>query len=283
MANYIVSVKGFGDALIALSAMNAFSDSSNFRLISNKYISPLIEHLGELSNAEILPDTDNYPEHYNLRQSNPFRGLNSLLRFRQKLRSLTDAKESNFVFDFDGWREKFCVPVGANYIAASNMHKKNIYQSYVSALSEITREFPEIRQLKNFSTQQHYDVPIFFSSRVKAKELSISDLFFLREYTIGIGLNPRCICHQHDYVDLISKSGFQWEFYKSYADLDEILSTAAAVISSDSFPAHYAEYLGHKIFVIKNVENTYYLPYSAFISKHWSIGFKSSDLDLFFK
>jgi hypothetical protein len=281
MSNYIVSVKGFGDALIALWSMNAMLDVDKFRLISNKYISPLIDHLGKSSVVEILPDSDNYPEHYNLRRSNPFHALDSLLSFKKKLEMLDNAKHSIFIFDLDGWRERLCLPNGAGHFSVSNMHEKNIYLAYLALLSKISGQSLIIRRSEQASRLAQCDLPIFFSSRVKAKELKINDLLLLNEFATNHGLRPRFICHACDDVGLISKSGLQWESYNSYKDLDKILSSALAVISSDSFPAHYAEYFGHKIFVIKNIENSYYLPYSAFISNHWSIGFSPSQLNLF--
>ena len=281
MSNYIVSVKGFGDALIALWSMNAMSNVDKFRLISNKYISPLIDHLGKSSVVEILPDSDNYPEHYNLRRSNPFHALDSLLSFKKKLEMLDSAKHSNFIFDLDGWRERLCLPNGAGYFSVCNMHEKNIYLAYLSLISKISGQSLTIRRSEQASRLALCDLPIFFSSRVKAKELKINDLYMLNEYALNHGLRPRFICHACDEIELISQSGLPWETYKNYEDLDRILSSALAVISSDSFPAHYAEYFGHKIFIIKNYKNLYYLPYSAFISKHWSIGFNSSQLDIF--
>ena len=282
MSNYIVSVKGFGDALIALWSMNAMLNVDKFRLITNKYISPLIDHLGKSSVVEILPDSDNYPEHYNLRRSSPFRALVSLLSFKKKLELLDGAKHSNFIFDLGGWRERLCLPSGATSWSVSCMHEENIYLAYLSLLSKISGQSLTIRQPEQASKLTHCELPIFFSSRVKAKELKINDLLQLNGYAINHGLSPRFICHACDDVGLISQSGLQWEPYKSYEDLDRILSSALAVISTDSFPAHYAEYFGHKIFVIKNIKNPYYLPYSAFKSNHWSIGFNSSQLNLFF-
>jgi hypothetical protein len=281
MPNYIVSVKGFGDALIALWSMNAILNVDQFRLISNKYISPLIEHLGKSSVAEILPDSDNYPEHYNLRRSNPFQALGSLLSFKKKLELLDDAKHSNFIFDLGGWRERLCLPNGAKNFPVSSMHEENIYLAYLALLSRISGQSSIKSRSEQNSKLTLCDLPIFFSSRVKAKELKINDLLHLYGYAISHGLNPRFICHIYDDVGLISQSGLQWESYTSYEDLDRILSSALAVISADSFPAHYAEYFGHRIFVIKNFKNSYYLPYSSFISNHWSIGFNSSQLNLF--
>lgn len=276
-----MSIKGFGDAIIALWSMNAMLNIDKFRLISNKYVSPLIEHLGKSSIVEILPDSNNYPEHYNLRQSNPFRALDSLLSLKKKLELLDSAKRSNFIFDLDGWRERFCLPNGARILPVSGMREKNIYIAYLALLSKISGQSYTIRRSDSASKLTYCDLPIFFSSRVKAKELKINDLLNLNRYALGHGLRPRFICHACDDVALISQLGLQWESYKNYEDLDRILSSALAVISTDSFAAHYAEYFGHRIFVIKNNENSYYLPYSAFILNHWSIGFNSSQLNYF--
>ena len=62
---YVISIKGFGDALIALWAINRLNDNSRFRLVTAGYIAPLICHLKMEDSAIILSNIKNYPEIFN--------------------------------------------------------------------------------------------------------------------------------------------------------------------------------------------------------------------------
>ena len=87
--------------------------------------------------------------------------------------------------------------------------------------------------------------------------------------------------HTTDIVSDAIISIFEVKTYESYIELDFFLNNVTHVISSDSFPAHYAEYRSMRVYVINNFLNIYYLPYSAYINSFFSVGIDKGRLQSF--
>jgi hypothetical protein len=111
----------------------------------------------------------------------------------------------------------------------------------------------------------------------------LHDLLLIEKCCTDLGLNPKFIMHVNDSVEKIFDSRFNIIKYNNYKELDDLLLQVTCVISSDSFPAHYAEYHVKKVYVVNNHMNNYYLPYSTFINKWFSVGVDIDKINEFLK
>jgi ADP-heptose:LPS heptosyltransferase len=279
---YILSIKGFGDALISLWAIARFKDEHKFRLVTSNYMLPLISHLKKDSSTIILSKISNYPALYNIKRSNLKEIIKSAWMLNREIKYNCNAIDSSFIFDSFGIREFLIKPFNTIHHSLLPTKSVNIYQNYLDSISEFTNvQNNNQDRINNFSSKDKNIVAIFFSSRVNNKQICIDDLEKIKYCCISNGLTPMFIMHYNDtlLIDIYSK--FEVKTYINYVDLDIILQKATCVISSDSFPAHYAEYHGYRVFVINNLINTYYLPYSAYINDYYSVGVDKCRLNKF--
>jgi ADP-heptose:LPS heptosyltransferase len=279
---YIVSVKGFGDALIVLWAIKNSSEECSFRLVTPAYISPLVSHLEMESSSLILSKVLSYPALFNLRSSYFVDVINSMLMLRQEIGHHCSIPNKYFLFDSIGVRELLITPFNSKSYSVAAAKADNIYQNYLTSLAELAR-VPIISPKKNerFFVEDKKFVAIFFSSRVKSKHLNIDDLHDIRNCCVLSGLIPIFITHTTDILSDALISIFEVKTYENYIELDFILKNVTHVISSDSFPAHYAEYRNMRVYVINNFLNIYYLPYSAYINGFFSVGVDKRRLQSF--
>ncbi len=278
MTKYIVSIKGFGDALIALWAINQFSDEKKFRLLTTEYIAPLVYHLGKEQITDIIPKTIDYPKIYNLRNEKFTDAVRSMLILRKEIQSKCNGNNYTLIFDKNGIREYLIKPKKINCKFIEKIKEKNIYKGYLRSLSEYGGTLKNNYQ---FSSGSQKNIAIFNSSRVNKKKISDENLFYLQKYCLDNGFNPIYIRHIKDNFNVKIDKILNVETYSNYKELDLILANADSVISSDSFSAHYAEYHGKRVYVVNNYSNEYYLPYSTYINKSWSLGIDKQNLNKF--
>lgn len=280
MIKYIVSIKGFGDALIALWAINHFSDKTEFRLLTTEYIAPLIAHLGKERVTDILPKIINYPEIYNLRNAKFTDVVRSILLLRKEIQHTCNANKYSLIFDKEGLREYLIKPRKIDCKFIANKNEKNIYEGYLRSLSEYGVVSKNNYQ---FNDKLHTNIAIFFSSRVNIKQINNENLLCLQKCCLDNGIKPIYIRHIKDNFDTKLVKRLNFKTFSNYKELDFILEKIDCVISSDSFPAHYAEYHGKRVYVVNNYPNEYYLPYSTFKNGWWSLGVDQKNLNKFLK
>ena len=269
---YIISIKGFGDALIALWAINQFADRSKFRLVTASYIAPLIRHLNRQDDAIVLTKILSYPEIFNLRNSTLRKSVISAHLVRKEIIGNCTFKDRPFIFDDFGFRELLLKPIFAKYKAVSLIKAPNIYSGYLSVLGEFSEAKIYNSNTREVARNSLKDVVIFISSRVAKKCINLRLLMDIESCCISLKLNPTFIVHVNDIIDNIIYNAVRVQKYSSYDELDHFIENAKYIISSDSFPAHYAEYHGKKVFVVNNFSNNYYLPHSTFLNKWHSVG-----------
>ena len=277
---YILSIKGFGDALIALWAISQFSDKTKFHLVTASYLFPLINHLKREDGVLVLSSILSYPEIFNLKNSTLSQCVGSFYLLRNEIIKNCTNKDESILFDNYGLREFLIKPIFSKSKSVSALKADNIYSGYLSVLTESgeTCIFDNNAEIVSDSLK---DVAIFFSSRVFEKCINLKHLLDIERCCIELGLNPIFIKHVNDGIDEIIERALKVHNYKSYDELDCFIFGARFIISSDSFPAHYAEYHRKKVFVVNNYVNNYYLPYSAFINKWSSLGVDVTRLNKF--
>jgi hypothetical protein len=236
--------------------------------------------LGKEQITDILPKTPGYPEIYNLRNAKFTDVVRSILFIRKEIQLTCNVNKYPLIFDKSGLREYLIRPRKIECKFITNVKEKNIYEGYLRTLSN-SEEI--LKNNYQYSGKLNSSIAIFFSSRVNIKQINNKNLLYLEKCCLDNGFNPIYIRHIKDNFNAKHDNLPNFKTYSSYKGLDFILENIDSVISSDSFPAHYAEYHGKRVYVINNYPNEYYLPYSSFKNGWWSLGVNQKNLNKFLK
>ena len=250
---WFVSLKAFGDFIIACNHLR-FSENSSNGLLCGTYLKPLSKAINFQGNVEWLDIGDSgVPALFDLRKFGLLAAATSGLTLRGLIHDRVAAND-RLVFDRVGWRQKF-LSRNIPFFQIAN-GQPNIYLDYERFLSE------SISPLVEYPSSKAITIGIFPDSRLATKQLSNALVATIFHDLISSGLDPQVV-----YVGNKSiPRALNARCIDGFESLVECIQNFDLIISADSLPAHIAEFFGKPIFVFSAVENNYWLPKSSFLN-----------------
>ena len=264
----ILCYKSFGDFVIAAaSAERVDNEHGTLLLVAG-------DHLGDLADALDLTcpvsstelSEPGVPAIFDLRSKGVVKGLQSLAGLRTAVKKL-DAASGSFIIDRPGWRERFIVG-GRNWRALPQ--RDNIYLAYRDLFEELGYRAKPAQNGSN-SAVMPTTVGIFPGSRLAQKNLPLPLIRSILANCVRQDIIPVLYTLADERPDIEESDIPHRIVPKNFRAMVEAISGAGLVISADSMPAHIAERAKRPIFVFSPVPNTYWLPFSAFISDNWAL------------
>lgn len=270
-ASFVVSVKAFGDFVIACNCLRRIeelpSDRSRPKLLAGDHLRALAGALGLESEVHFITTRGKYPAAYDVHGSGIWQALGSLVAMRSQFRRLPP--ECELIFDRVGWRERF---LAARLERRCLFPAENIYISIAQTLRSVGYG---LRSLDNSRASPRDLRPqgnavIFPASRVAKKRIPAAVVGRVMDQLAEAGLRGEVVRLAGETLDLpphVSARSIDHNF-------DALITTIRAsdlVVSADSLPAHLAEYFGIPTYVIFPAPNEYWLPLSAFQDRSWNV------------
>lgn len=279
-----VSVKSFGDLVIAMTSLREVEPSEKKRVgvLAGHHLSGLAEVLEFPVDLVVLDGLDAVvPSLFNLRQDGFARGLRSAVSLRCSIQGATTASH-RLVFDSRGPREQW---LGLGRRVDYLPFAPNIYQAYSASLRDLALAGPTAAPVS--APVPMAVTGVFPSSRVRAKNLRVDVIAAIVDRVEALG-DPVAVYILEGERPDIEQSGLPHVVVrKSFSELLRVVSSCRRVISADSLPAHLAEHALRPVFVAKPIPNPYWLPLTAYTCGRWSIfnelkGAQRSELERFF-
>lgn len=269
--SFLVSIKAFGDFVIAAHALRLVRqlppDCADLKLLAGEHLKQLAEALRVESRVRFIPSGGNYPGAYDVRAGGLVRALASLFRLRRLFTALP--RDCELIFDQSGWRERV---LGSGYRHSSYVAAPNIYQATAATLRAAGYLLEEGRAGAGAASGYGpgKTAAIFASSRLAHKTIPPGVVGRVVEQLGKVGLRPEVIALAGEKLDLPAGVPVR-QVERNFSAVSAAISASALVVSSDSVPAHLAEYLGVPTYVLSPVPNEYWLPLSAFLTRGWSL------------
>lgn len=259
----IVSVKSFGDLVIALASLERLEPSrrANYRLLLGRHLLPLFEAMGSSIEVNILEHRESsVPSFYDVNLNGMRRAAISGWHLR---RSLARVESCGFLFDRVGWRERL---LAGGRTAISLPSQENIYQAYAVFL-----EAPTNPILICADAGLAAIAGIFPGSRLASKNLPASLIADCSRCLAERGLVPELFLLDGERPDLEHQFPSARILPRDFGAMKAAVESCDLVVSADSMPAHISEFAGKPVFVFSPVDNSYWLPLSSFEAGHWGL------------
>jgi hypothetical protein len=268
--SFIVSIKAFGDFVIAASALRAVRklppDCRDLQLLAGEHLRQLAGALQLEAKVRFIPSGANYPGAFDVRGGGVLRAALSLWRLRRYFARLP--RDWELIFDQAGWRERV---LGTGHRHSSFLSAPNIYQAATATLRaagyqlEERPGYPVVEGAGARGT-----VAIFASSRVAHKAIPPNVIGRVVKQLDRAGLRPEVIALAGETLNVPADAPVR-RIDRNFGAVITAISGCALVVSADSVPAHLAEYLGVPTYVLSPAPNEYWLPLSSFLTRGWSL------------
>jgi hypothetical protein len=265
----IASAKSFGDFVIAHSVLHRVKKDAKprIRLISCSHVKGLNAILPDDVCVTLLNSgAERVPALFDVKKRGGMAAVRSALSLRREFRKIERSHNEALAFDVLGMRERF---IAGDWPAIAPRNRgANIYETYFRFLIEYgirTAAAPI-----PITSENARSVGIFPESRLIKKRLTAPTLSVIVDCIARAGLDAKLFIldgdlpPQGDFPCLTNIS-------RNFASLASAIDSVDSVISSDSLPAHLAEYFGRPVFVASPFPNQYWLPYGSFTKGHWGI------------
>ena len=270
-----VSIKGFGDFVIALNVLERCSPSikKSCKILIGSHILPLSNALNPSVKIEIIDSADqDIPALFDIRKRGVYQAGVSAIDLRRSLSSYCPGE--SMVFDKGGARESFISRNNYKSIPPS----KNIYLAYESFIS---KRYPGEALLLERKIEKKYSkgkrIGIYPFSRVSDKNIKPKDVLYLYNFCKSQGFDPTIVLLKGENLSLSAVNINITTYARTFPRLIDSIFSVDAIISADSLPAHLAYFFDRPCFVVSSLENQYWLPFECFKLNYWSL---SGDLNM---
>jgi len=260
--NKFICLKSFGDLVIVAHSINKYSkNKKNNQILISKHLLPITKILGSSLNIITIGNKYDYPAIFNLKNSRISKIIYDFIYYIYFLHRNLLLNDS-VIIDNNNIRYDLILPLTKKILIP---YSKNIYISYAKFFNF------DIYNLNNklINYNSKLNIAIFPDSRIDLKKLSLSLIEVIRKKISKFDIN----FYVYMYTDLKNKDKYKNNFnvinYFSFNELSDIIQDNDIVISSDSLPAHLAEFFEKPVFVISPFRNEYWLPFSSFINRYW--------------
>jgi hypothetical protein len=259
----IVSVKGFGDLVIALTCLRRVlpTERRRVRLLVGEHLAPLWAALSPPFAAAVIEHPDAGPAALFQVHSRPLHAIaRSALGLRRRLARGGD-RSRTLVFDEWDVRHRF-LALGRSAVALPG--RDNLYQAWNDFLVDqgLVATVPDA-DAGAVPAPVGRRFHIFPGAREEGRRFPPALLHALVSRAAGMGLDA-CIFTIAGEMPHLSGLGLPIE--ELPRDFSHTLAAVAAadrIVSADSMTAHLAEYCGVPVFVLAPREKRYWLPLSA--------------------
>lgn len=269
----VVCLKSYGDLVIARCALRqALAANAPARpgLAIGSHLLELNDALGAGPQPQVVVHREaGVPAFYDARKSGLAPALRSGIALRSALARLSLAPHTTLLFDQKTLRETF-LAVGRS--AASLGAAPNIYLAYEAALGG-SGSMPDHATVEAVFRVDHRApyVGIFPGSRIARKRLPGDVIEALVAICAAAGAACKVFALDGEPIDFSLVRAEVVRVPRSFAAMIAAVREARAIVSSDSLPAHLAEYFGRPVFVASPVPNAYWLPRSSFQLDRWCL------------
>lgn len=258
----IVTLKAYGDFLIAYSAMSrAIVDNPavDIRLLAGEHVRSLGLALGvpeakvEYVGGSALKDV---PAAFDVSRRGLWAAGRSLLSLRGAVHGSQFGRRE-LLFDRLGPRERLIS--GGGQCVALPPEAPNIYLAYDAHFLVGADLSPRLKVIGG--VRRAVIVP---ASRVARKVLPASVIATVHQQLVEREITPHVLLLEGEQVE-VPQSIDLVRVPRDFSTLISCLREADIVVSADSLPAHIGEHLGKPTFVISPTPNPYWLPMHAFL------------------
>ncbi|WP_068322669.1 hypothetical protein [Polynucleobacter yangtzensis] len=267
MGNTLVTLKGFGDFIIAINALRKVKTlvgRSNIELIAGRHVTNFAVDLGVEERVIFVgaPGLNDVPAIYNIKEQGLLCALKSLQQLHSEISKISNS--SKLIFDKLGFRERM---IGAGHKLIQLPESSNIYFAYDKLFKGMGYD-----NLIEIPSQPKGNTAIIVpGARSIERVISSSLIKKIYEKLLSFNFNPKVVLlegeayktPEHVNVEIIPRK---------FSSLIDSIKSADLVISADSLPAHLSEFFLKPVFVFTPVPkwSIYWLPKSAFNSNGMS-------------
>jgi hypothetical protein len=256
----VVSVKGFGDLVIALTCLARVRPECRHRinLLVGRHLQPLLAVLDAPFGSTVVDHPDAGPAAlFQVRSRSPLAVLRSAVGVRRGLRRASAANGRVLVFDEMDIRHRF---LASGKPVRSLPPSDNLYRSWalfldgekLTAPARAAVPVPHGRRLH-----------IFPGAREAERRFSLDLLRALVSEARQAGLEPVVYTVDGELPELNDGSLPLEVMARDFGRTLAAVSAADRVISADSMTAHLAEHLHKPVYVLAPREKFFWLPLSA--------------------
>lgn len=265
MPSTLVSLKSYGDFVIAARARKNLSPNHDITIVAGEHLRALAQATGITDKIYFIGDSSyvDTPAAFDIRKKGKLAAAKSLIDLRRRLK--LGCPNTPLIFDHLGWREKF---LAGKFSHLELPKSKNIYNSYAEIFKILNQPFVQknIPPPQKSSTGKLLIIP---NSRIQNKTIptSIINETHLRLKEKEISAEVILLEGEQISESLKIKKRIIPRNFNSIANE---ISQANAIISADSLAAHLGNFYEKKTFVFTPVPNEYWLPSQAFQDASWA-------------
>lgn len=270
MAFSIITLKAFGDFVIACNSVQAVqisSGSSNIHrpvVVAGEYVRQLAAALGVESDVEFIGDKRwvNVPAAFDVRKRGVLPALQSLMELRSILGKIPQNRD--FVFDNGGVREFFLCP--HRKLNSLPRESGNVYLAYRQffASNGFTLSSHETR--RGYCPQNAVIIP---AARQQPRIIPASIIAQADALLKERGCHVTVLTLEGENIE-IPESVHHIRLPRSFHNLIAVIRESDLVVTADSLPSHLGEYFKIPQFIFAPTPKDYMLPQSAYESKGWT-------------
>lgn len=261
----LVSLKAFGDLTIARTAISRAHRAGmpHQKILIGRHLLELDQALQPKHAAIVVEhDESGVPSLFDIRKRGFARAIKSAMRLRRSISRLNAISGQTLIFDKLGLRERF---IAGPHAARAMPEADNIYLAYQSLFDKHVTWNPVECQANTGR------IGIFPGSRIARKQLDTDLVRRVMRAVEAAGRPVTIFLLEGEQPDLEASDLPVHLVPRRFAAMIEAVGSVDAVISADSLPAHLAEHFDIPVYVLSPVPNSYWLPYSSFLTRRWTL------------
>lgn len=262
----VVTVKAFGDFVIACSAIKRFqpqNGENQLGIIAGSHLKNIAIELGVTQNVQFIGEYSypNIPPAFNFKKAGFLKALNDLIYLRNQIGRISAHKR--VVFDKSGLRERY-IGFGRDSIYLP-MDIQNIYLAYHDLFDGMGIPFASLPKPAKREVKKVLIIP---GARMRFRNLP-KDL--IEEILITLNhrnIESTVITLVGEGCDLPTKANIK-TIPRDFGALITLIKSADLVVSADSLSAHLSYYFDIPVFVFTPIPKwtVKWLPVSAYRSQ----------------
>lgn len=260
----LVVLKSFGDLTIAMASIRRLSSESlkKTSLVIGSHLVDLCQILKPPCAVFTLThDEGDVPALFDIHRRGIFAALKCTIQIRSIFKDNLAKTCGEFIFDRITWREQLLI--GGIKAGGLPVNQPNIYIAYENFLkSRFTLSDPLVPVVIKANRKR---VGIFPGSRVENKKIPPIIIERIAKHCFEMGFEAVIFVLDGEEINDISGIPIV-KLPRNFSSLASAVNDVGVAICADSLSAHLASYYNVPVFVASPINNSYWLPYSAYIN-----------------
>lgn len=264
-----LQVKAFGDLVIAHAATTRVIEAQRpqLTLAIGDHLVPLCEALDpDVKVVRLAIAEAGVPAVFDVRLHGALAAARSAWRVRRAIKRAPIARSALLALDRLGARERFIL--GGRRAVRMPTETINIYEGYDRLLRNAGFDILHWAGPKSAAARP---IGIFPGSRIAAKNVPAPLIADIMHTAQTQGLQVNLFLLDGERPDLEASALPHTILPRRFSALREAIALSSGVLSADSLPAHFAESLGHPVFVLTPRPNEFWMPRSVFLGRRWCL------------